>query len=427
MYLGVTYLALELTTGKMLIHPTKNGDRPYHLTYCTNIHPGEDWGAVFNNLKTYIPKLKKELAPHNPFGIGLRLAQRASEELQQADKLNQLKQWLTTQDCYVFTINGFPYGGFHRQVVKDEVYRPDWSQGDRLSYTQGLVKILAALLPEGIDGGISTVPLSYKPWWQSNPGQLSTIFEGSSFQLAEMAAQMATLEEETGKLLHLDLEPEPDALLENTDEAIAFFQNWLLPVGQGYLQQTYGVTPTLAQTWLRRHIRICYDTCHFAVEYEDPAMALAKFHKAGIAIGKFQISSAIRIPIPPEQAQRQVLRQHLEPFAESTYLHQVIEKDSSGTVHHYQDLQNALPELMNTAATEWRTHFHVPIFIDRYPPFNSTQDHIIDILQQLSQAPQCNHLEIETYTWEVLPPEMKLDLLTSIKREYEWILSALSS
>ncbi|ACB53804.1 unknown [Crocosphaera subtropica ATCC 51142] len=410
----------------MLIYSTKNRDRPYHLTYCSNIHPGEDWEDVFKNLQTYIPKLKKELAPDAPFGIGLRLANTASEELLRGDNLEQLKHWLMIEDCYVFTLNGFPYGGFHRQVVKDHVYRPDWSEGDRLTYTERLLKILAELLPEAIDGGISTVPLSYKPWWQSNPDHLPTIFEGSSFHLAEIAAQMAKLEEETGKLLHLDLEPEPDALLENTDEAIAFFENWLLPVGQGYLQQKYGVTSTLAETWLRRHIRVCYDTCHFAVEYEDPAIALAKFEKAGIAIGKFQISSAIRIPIPPEKAQRQVLKQHLEPFAESTYLHQVIEKGASGTLNHYQDLQNALLELMNTSATEWRTHFHVPIFIDRYPPFNSTQDHITDILQQLDQAPQCNHLEIETYTWEVLPSEMKLDIFTSIKREYEWILNALS-
>ena len=407
----------------MLIHPTENGDRPYHLTYCSNIHPGEDWEDVFKNLQTYIPKLKKELAQDQSFGIGLRLANRASEELLQGDKLSQLKQWLTKEDCYVFTLNGFPYGGFHRQVVKDEVYRPDWCSGDRLSYTERLVKILAALLPEGIDGGISTMPLSYKPWWQSNPTQLSRIFEGSTFHLAQMAAQMAQVEEVTGKLLHLDLEPEPDALLENTDEVVAFFQNWLLPVGQEYLQQTYRVTPTIAETWLRRHIRVCYDTCHFAVEYEDPAIALAKFEKAGITIGKFQLSSAIRIPIPQERSQRQVLRQHLEPFAESTYLHQVIEQRAEGILHHYQDLQDALPELMNTSATEWRTHFHVPIFIDRYPPFASTQDHITAILQELSQVPQCNHLEIETYTWEVLPPEMKLDIFTSIKREYEWIIN----
>ena len=401
------------------------GDRTYHLTYCTNIHPGEDWASVFDNLQTYIPKLKQQLSPQGAFGIGLRLANQACESLLTGDALQQFQNWLAAEDCYVFTLNGFPYGGFHRQVVKDRVYAPDWSQGDRLSYTQRLVSVLSVLLPEGLDGGISTVPLSYKPWWRSNPAQQATVFERSSLHLAQLAAEMAQVEARTGKLLHLDLEPEPDALIENTDETIAFFQTWLFPVGQGYLQQQHGVNAATAEKWLRRHIRLCYDTCHFAVEYEDPGVALAKLQRAGIAIGKFQLSSAIRILIPTDLSQRQRLAQHLEQFVESTYLHQVIERQSSGTLRRYPDLGPALPMLSTTDATEWRAHFHVPIFIERYPPIASTQDGIAAILQQLAQVPSCNHLEIETYTWEVLPPDMKLDILASIQREYEWVLKSL--
>lgn len=401
--------------------------RTYHLTYCSNIHPGEDWSSVFHNLQTYIPQLKQTLAPDAPFGIGLRLANVASEELLAGDALSQLQDWLAAQDCYVFTLNGFPYGGFHRQVVKDQVYAPDWSTCDRTSYTQRLIKILAALLPDGMDGGISTVPLSYKPW-QSDAAEQTAVFQQSSLHLAEIAAELAQIEQQTGKLLHLDLEPEPDALLENADEVIAFFNDWLLPIGQTHLQQQHGINPTTADTWLRRYIRVCYDTCHFAVEYEDPAAALAKLQQAGIAIGKFQLSSAIRIPIPAEIPQRNVLHQRLEAFAESTYLHQVIERRTSSEkshLHHYPDLSAALPTLATTTATEWRTHFHVPIFINRYPPFESTQDHIAAILQQLPAIPDCTHLEIETYTWDVLPPDMKLDILASIQREYEWVLATL--
>ncbi|MBE7384854.1 MAG: metabolite traffic protein EboE [Leptolyngbya sp. SIO1E4] len=399
---------------------------PYHLTYCTNIHPGEDWASVLHNLQTYIPQLKQQLSPEAAFGIGLRLASAASEELLSGDALTQLQDWLAVQDCYVFTLNGFPYGGFHHQGVKDQVYAPDWSQGNRMHYTQRLITALAALLPEGIDGGISTVPLSYKPWWQANSACRTSVFERSSLQLAQIAAEMAQVEKSTGKHLHLDLEPEPDALLETADEVIAFFQDWLLPAGQVYLQQQQGISASTAEAWLRRYIRVCYDTCHFAVEYEDPALALAKFQKAGIAIGKFQLSSAIRIPIPAETSKRQALGQQLEPFAESPYLHQVIEQRSSGPLQHYPDLREALPALSTTDATEWRTHFHVPIFIDHYPPFSSTQDHIKTILKQLPQAPDCTHLEIETYTWTVLPPDMKLDILTSIQREYEWVLEGMN-
>ncbi|MEM9003832.1 MAG: metabolite traffic protein EboE, partial [Cyanobacteria bacterium P01_F01_bin.86] len=318
-----------------------HNDRTYHLTYCTNIHPGEDWSSVFQNLQTYIPQLKQQIAADRAFGIGLRLSSAASAELLQGDSLAQLQGWLTDQDCYVFTLNGFPYGGFHHQVVKDQVYAPDWSQGDRVDYTQNLVKILAALLPDGMDGGISTVPLSYKPWWRSQPTHRSRIFEDSSLHLAKIAHAMAQVEAATGKHLHLDLEPEPDALLENADEVITFFQDWLLPVGQRYFQQQ-GLSTATAEAWIRRYIRVCYDTCHFAVEFEDPADALTKFQKAGIAIGKFQLSSAIRIPIPAATAQREVLCQHLQPFAESTYLHQVIERRSPGSLHHYEDLSQAL-------------------------------------------------------------------------------------
>lgn len=398
-------------------------DRPYHLTYCTNIHPGETWEQVFANLQAYIPPLKRTLAPDAAFGIGLRLARTASEALLQGNALPRFQDWLTAQNCYVFTLNGFPYGGFHGQGVKDKVYAPDWSHGDRLTYTQQLMTLLAALVPDGLDGGISTVPLSYKPWWHDTETAQRTVFECSSLYLAQVAAEMAQIETVTGKCLHLDLEPEPDALLENADEVITFFQEWLLPLGQAHLQQQYGVRGAIAERWLRRHIRVCYDTCHFAVEYEDPATALAKFRAAGIAIGKFQLSSALRMPIPPETAQRRALRQHLEPFAESTYLHQVIARDTSGALTHYADLQDALSALETTRATEWRTHFHVPIFIDQYPPLASTQDHIAEILQRLPDAPDCHHLEIETYTWEVLPPEMKVDLLASIQREYEWVLA----
>ncbi|MGF1521275.1 MAG: metabolite traffic protein EboE [Leptolyngbyaceae cyanobacterium] len=398
---------------------------PYHLTYCTNIHPGEEWPTVFQNLQTYIPKLKQQLSPASAFGIGLRLSNTASQELLAGDALKRLQHWLTMQDCYVFTLNGFPYGGFHHQVVKDQVYAPDWSKGDRLSYTQRLIEILAALLPIGIDGGISTVPLSYKPWWQTDASHQARIFESSSLHLAAIAAQMAQIEETTGKFLHLDLEPEPDALLENADEVINFFQASLLPIGQAYLQKQQGISAEKAEAWLRRYIRVCYDTCHFAVEFEDPATVLSKFQNAGIAIGKFQLSSAIRIPIPTDAAQRQVLCQHLEPFAESTYLHQVIEQRSSGSLQHYEDLGQALPALQTTDAVEWRTHFHVPIFIDQYPPFASTQDHITAILHQLPQVPDCTHLEIETYTWDVLPADMKQDILASIQREYEWVLNTI--
>ncbi|MBW4663210.1 MAG: metabolite traffic protein EboE [Chroococcus sp. CMT-3BRIN-NPC107] len=390
-----------------------------HLTYCTNIHPGEDWHEVFANLKQYIPVLKSRLSPDNSFGIGLRLANIAAKELLEGDNLTQFQSWLTKQDLYVFTLNGFPYGGFHHQVVKDGVYAPDWSKPERLTYTLNLTKILAALLPQGVEGGISTLPLSYKPWWKGDRTAENHIFNSSCLYLVSLTAELVTIRQQTGKLIHLDIEPEPDGLIENSLEVIDFFTKWLLPIGGAHLAQLLNISTELAEAQLLEHIRICYDTCHFAVEYENPATVFARFQDSGIKIGKIQLSAAIQTALPLD---RSVLLERLRPFAESTYLHQVIERNFDGSLHHYPDLVTALPHLEQSKAKEWRTHFHVPIFIHDYQVLQSTQDDIVGVLQLLQANPVCQHLEIETYTWDVLPQEMKIDLLASIQREYEWVL-----
>ncbi|MCC5659581.1 metabolite traffic protein EboE [Nostoc sp. XA010] len=397
-------------------------DSNFHLTYCSNIHPGESWLEVFSNLEKYVLDLKSRLSPTAPFGIGLRLADAAAKELLQNNNLAQFQAWLSQKDLYVFTLNGFPYGGFHRQVVKDHVYAPDWSTQERVDYTLNLVQILATLLPEELDGGISTLPLSYKPWWQKDQSTFETVLEKSCLNIASVVVEMIRICEETGKILHIDLEPEPDGLIENTSEVIDFYQNWLLPIGGNYLSEKLNIEPSLAESKLLEHVRICYDTCHFSVEYEEPQSVFARFQSAGIKIGKIQISAAIKVKIPADVEKRSLIVERLRPFAESTYLHQVIERRSDGTLHHYPDLITALPHLEQSLAEEWRTHFHVPIFIHDYQILQSTQDDIATVLHLLHTNNACSHLEIETYTWDVLPAEMKIDLLTSIQREYEWVL-----
>lgn len=396
---------------------TNNG---FHLTYCTNIHPGEEWSKVFANLKQYIPVLKAQLSPNKPFGIGLRLANVAANELLHLNTLTEFRCWLSEQDLYVFTLNGFPYGGFHHQVVKDRVYAPDWSKKERLDYTLRLTTILADLLPDGIDGSISTLPLSYKPWFKDQLVQTS-VKDAATIHLAQVAAEMVRIRAETGKLLHLGLEPEPDGLIENTAEVVDYFQKHLLPIGGAYLAKHLGIPRSTAESYLLEHIRICYDTCHFALEYEEPDLVFKQFKSAGIQIGKIQISAALRVKVPDDVNQRRQIVERLRPFAESTYLHQVIERDINGNLHHYSDLETALPNFEHTTSAEWRIHFHVPIFIHDYQLLQSTQEDIVTVLDLLRTNHACNHLEIETYTWDVLPEGMKLDLLASLQREYDWV------
>ena len=399
----------------------KISQKNLHLTYCTNIHPGEDWSQVFANLQQYIPSLKAKLSPNQPFGIGLRLADVASRELLQGDTLDQFKYWLNEHDLYVFTLNGFPYGGFHLQVVKDKVYAPDWSKLLRLDYTLRLTQILAELLPEDIEGSISTVPLSYKPWFNDRRSQ-TEVTSSATIHIAQVVAQMVRIRAATDKVLHLDLEPEPDGLIENAAEVVKYFKQYLLPMGGKYLAENLGIPQPAAEVFLLEHVRVCYDTCHFAVEYENPATVFKQFKDAGIQIGKIQISAALKAELTQDRIKRLSVKERLQPFAESTYLHQVIARHSNGELQHYRDLATALPFIEETTACEWRTHFHVPLFINDYQGLQSTQDDILTVFELLQNNEICNHLEIETYTWEVLPSNMKVDIEASIQREYEWVL-----
>ncbi|MHB0937709.1 MAG: metabolite traffic protein EboE [Armatimonadota bacterium] len=381
------------------------------LTYCSNIHPGNGWAEVEANLQRYVPVIRQQVAPGVPFGLGLRLSDDESRQLLAGDQLIRFVSWLTDHDCYVFTLNGFPYGPFHRQPVKAQVYAPDWRDPARVAYTLRLVDILAHLLPAGIEGSISTVPLSYKAW--VTPGDKAAM-EGMVAHLVQMVDALATLQARDGICIHLDLEPEPDCLLETTAEVVDFFEHWLLPLGIPLLMAKQQTTREAAEGLLYEHIRLCYDTCHQAVEYEDPAVALTHLQQAGIRIGKVQLSAALRVP---ESADPH-MRQQLAAFVEPVYLHQTIARQAGGTLMHYPDLDVAL-QAAPRDDQEWRIHFHVPLFWEGNADLASTRDQILALLQKGSD---CSHFEIETYTWSVLPPALRQDLVTSITAEYQWVL-----
>lgn len=396
------------------------GQPAQHLTYCTNIHPGDGWSAVLANLERYAVPLRAQLSPDAPFGIGLRLSGAESRELLAEERLADFQRFLAAHGLYVFTLNGFPYGPFHRQVVKAEVHAPDWRDDERVAYTLRLIEILARLLPPGVDGGISTSPLSYKPWIdQRDPA----VWELLTRNIVRVAEALARLRQTQGTLIHLDIEPEPDGLLERSEELVAFFERWLLPHGGALLAERLAIPEDEARCLLLDHIRVCWDTCHVAIAYEQPEEVLARYATVGIKIGKVQISSAVQALLPPD-AERDAVAEALEPFAESTYLHQVVQRNHDGALVQYHDLRDALPLIHDPRAAEWRIHFHVPIFVERYARFHSTQAEIRRVLALLRERQFCQHLEIETYTWEVLPPALKLELGDSILREYQWVLHA---
>lgn len=398
---------------------------PYgHLSYCTNIHPGEDWAAHFEQLQLHVPQIKKSLSPHAPFGIGLRLAAKAAQDLQDDALFQNFKTWLQEKDCYVFTINGFPYGGFHNTVVKADVHTPDWTTAERVQYTIQLAHILAKLLPEGEEGSISTSPLSYR-YWHEEKGH-NSVFEKGTEGLLEVVKALVQLKSKTGTVIHIDIEPEPDGMMETGPEFIHWFNHFLLPLGIKYLQEETGCSASEADASLRTHVRLCYDICHFAIGFEDHLSVLARLEKEAIKVGKIQISAALKASLPNDKIQSEKIFNAFAPFNEPVYLHQVIAQQRDKSLKRYRDLPQAFDDAANNDATEWRAHFHVPLFIADYGLLQSTQSDIEQVLAYHKKAPFANHLEVETYTWDVLPDNLKLPVDASIIRELQWVQQTLS-
>ena len=390
-----------------------------HLTYCTNIHPADGWAAVFDSLRRHAPALKARFAPDRPFGIGLRLSARDARELLEQDHLAAFRRFLDDEGLYVAIINGFPYGPFHGTHVKAAVYAPDWRDPARVRYTLDLIEILRTLVPDDVDGGVSTAPMSYKPWMAAaGAGAWDTIVA----HVVDVAERLVQIAEQDGRVLHLDIEPEPDCSIENTDETLDFFQNRLLPAGAPLLAARLGTTTDRARALLLEHVRVCFDCCHFAVEFEDAAAALARLREAGIRIGRAQLSSALDVPLDKDAGDAGAIKERLRPFADATYLHQVVEQREDG-LRHYLDLPDALERPDERDAQRWRIHFHVPLFAADYGPLGSTQNYVADAIRLLIGSGATRHLEIETYTWDVLPAGLKLPLLESIAREYQWVLA----
>ncbi|MEZ5935486.1 MAG: metabolite traffic protein EboE [Alphaproteobacteria bacterium] len=392
-------------------------DEKTHLTYCTNIHAGETWDEIFSRLASNLPAIKAETSPDAPLGVGLRLSAIAAEVLAGQERLAAFQEFLSSGNYYVFTINGFPYGPFHGQRVKEQVYQPDWSQEERLIYSDRLADVLAELLPEGMAGSISTVPGTFKPL-ASEPRMVEHITDN----LIRHVARLVEVERGTGKTIALALEPEPCCFLETIEETVDYFEDHLFSkTSIQRLAALSGLSEPSADDALRRHLGVCYDVCHAAVEYEDPRGSIEVLRAAGIAIPKLQLSAALRIPEVTTDTPAT-----LAGFDEPVYLHQAIEQRGDQLVR-YLDLPDALAALDQAIGHEWRVHFHVPIFLDKLQHFATTQDFLKDILAIHRKQPISSHLEVETYTWDVLPERYRgVEVSSAIARELNWVKKALS-
>lgn len=395
------------------------------LGYCSNIHPGEKWEEHFQELKDKLPKIKANVSPNQPFGFGLRIANEASLMLESEEKLNELKAWLEKEDLYIFTLNGFPYGGFHHVEVKDQVHHPDWRTSDRLEYTKRLIKQLAYLLPNNLkEAGISTSPLSYKPWFE-NPIDLLAATIESTNKLVDAALFAKKIFQETGKKIHLDIEPEPDGILGDHQDFVDWYENILMVHGKNYLS-SQGYEKDRIEDLLNDYIRICFDVCHYGVSFDSPKDSLKELKEKGIKMGKYQISSAVKMEFKGNTEEE--LRA-LEEYIDPVYLHQVKAKLPDGSFRSYLDLPEALNQVRpeELPGAEWRIHFHVPIFLTKYDSISSTQVEILETLKYIQTDDPEAIMEIETYTWGVLPKNLQTTIVNSISREINWVKECLSN
>ena len=376
-----------------------------HLTYCLNVHAGESWPENLDSIRTYACAVRDKLAVEEPFGLGLRLSATAAETLATPAALENFRSALDDLNLYVFTINGFPYGTFHAAPVKEQVYAPDWRQPERVSYTNLLAYILAQLLPDGVDGSISTAPGSYKTW-ASTEEDRTQIAEN----LLAVSGRLARLADETGHEIHLGLEPEPDCLFETTDEIITFLTEDMPRV----IKPGGPISPDV----VRRHLGVCFDACHMALQFEEPEESVRRLTDAGVRISKVQLSAALRA------RGSESLKEQLGAFADSVYLHQTRVKMEDGNILRFSDLPQALTEtdLTLDSRCEWRVHCHVPLYWQGDHGIASTS-HVMDgAFFAAVKDSACDHLEMETYTFDVLPPPLRQrGVVASLVDEYGWI------
>lgn len=395
-----------------------------HLTYCTNIHPGETWPEVRANLERHVVAVRDAVADGRRFGIGLRLSAAAAAALAEPQELARFRAWLDASAMYVFTINGFPYGAFHGARVKEAVYEPDWRDPRRLAYSDRLAELLAALLPvddAGLYGSVSTVPGAFRPAAGDEAARAAI-----AAQLVRHVARLAAIADETGRCIRLALEPEPWCVLETVDDAIAFFGEYLhAERAAAALARATGRALPECRSLLQRHLGLCFDACHMAVEGADPADAVTRLAAAGIALVKVQVSAGMAATLGGGDA---VTRAALATFADDVYLHQVVERRADG-MRRFVDLPAALAAADgDVSEREWRVHFHVPLFRADLGAVRSTQGWTAELLRVLAARRYDGHLEVETYTWDVLPPAHRGEpVAVAVARELAWTMERLGA
>lgn len=390
-----------------------------HLTYSTLVHAGDTWDDIWASLRKFVPQVKKNVSPKEKFGVSLRISGATSETLVNApEKRADLRHFLADNDMYLYTVNAFPHGPFKNRIVKEQVYEPDWSSETRLRYTMNVATILADVAPDFVNPSIQTPPLGFKPNVTSE-----AVIEAYAENIRKLATHVNNIRRYDGRTVTLAIEPEPACFLETTEETIDFFKRYLRSEKSLVnLAGKTGATLDGARDIMARHVGIVYDICHQAVEYEDITQSLRALKDNEIGVWKLQEAAAMMIPVVTREMVEAVRK-----YARTIYLTQTHQRTSDGGITRFLNLEDAIAAWeKKPVECEWRIHFHVPVFLEDLGPFKSTRYAITEALAFQKQHRLSDQLEIETYTWDVLPDELKTgEIVEYVTKEIEWVKSQL--
>ncbi|MFC5381552.1 metabolite traffic protein EboE [Aquipuribacter nitratireducens] len=392
-----------------------------HLTYSTLVHPGDDWSQMWHSLTTHVPAVRDAVAAAGPFGVSLRLSGASVDTLRdEPDEVERLAGFLAEQRLYLFTVNAFPHGPFKGRRVMEEVYRPDWSTSTRVGYTKDIADLLARIAPADVRPSIQSAPLAFR----ADVGSAEVV-QRLTDNVLDVVAHLADLERRTGRCVTLALEPEPACYLETTEETVRWFEDHVYSrQGLTALAARAGVPVSEATDLVRRHLGVVFDICHQTVGFEDVPESLDLLVRSGVPILKLQEAAALRAP----EVDADVVAE-LERFTDTIYLSQTTEL-RDGATRRFLTLADAIDAWREDpgGAREWRTHFHVPVFLDDLGAFGTTRFGIEQALGVHARTPLSSHLEIETYTWDVLPPHLKTgDVDSYVVRELQWVRERLAA
>jgi hypothetical protein len=386
-----------------------------HLTYSTLVHQTDNWEQLWKSVNTYLPAVKARVAPHQKFGVCLRTSAPSAAALAaDSTKRADLKKFFADNDLYLYTANAFVYGVFKKQIIKEDVYEPDWATPERREYTKKVANLLAELAPEGVNPSIQSAPLGFKPKVTGDD-----VVEAYTSNVIDVVAHLIKLEKDTGKTVTLGLEPEPRCYLETTDETIQYFKTHLFsPKTAERLAKSAGINAADAAAAMKKFTGVVFDIGHQSVGYEDIPVSLQKLVDNGVQIVKLQEAASMHIPSVTQKAV-----DALQTFAKTIYLTQTCQK-KDGKTTWFLNLEDAFEDFSQTPGPrQWRTHFHVPVFLDDLGGvFGTTRFALEQALAFHKKTPLSTHLEIETYTWDVLPEHLKTgDIVDYVTRELDWV------